>query len=272
MDLPLYIPVYKDNGIGNTLKSFISGLSISDNTKIINNYEGLLGNYSSVLDESLITDGSDRIMFDTWRFLILKSEEHIQQNLPNDASDQSGIHPSTETDLPIFSDHIKIDLYYDRLLINDTVFNRITSGINKIVWQQHIIEEVNKIKDTFIYPVLGISVRTWTAPHEKDVGRPYDVNTYKDAITRMIESERINSIFISYDNSEAYKDYEEFLSKTNIRVFTYEKVDNYNATQNSIIKMLLLSKCNYFVCSRLSTFSELVFWFSGCSQKVIPVH
>jgi hypothetical protein len=272
MNIPLYIHVYKENGIGNTLKSFISGLSISDDTKIVNNVESPLGNYSSVLNEQHITDGKDRLFFDTWRFLILKSEEMIQQHLPNSENNQSGIHPFTESFLPIFSKEVKIDLYYNRSLIHDIVFNRIMSGIDKIIWQQNIIEEVNRIKDTFIYPVLGISIRTWKAFHEKNVGRPYNVNLYKESITQIINSEKVNSIFISYDNNDASKDYEEFLSNTNLKIFTYEKSDKYNETQYSVIKMLVLSKCNYFICSRQSTFSELVFWFSRCSQKVIAIH
>jgi hypothetical protein len=272
MSIPLYIHVYKENGIGNTLKSFISGLSISDDTKIINNLESPLGNYSSVLNEHHITDGNGRLFFDTWRFLVLKSEEDTQQNLPNSQSNESGIHPFTEMYLPIFSKNVKIDLYYNRSLIHDIVFNRIISGIDKIVWQQNIIEHVNTIKDTFIYPVLGISIRTWKAFHEKNIDRPYDVNVYKDSIRKIIESEKVNSIFISYDNKDASKDYEEFLSGTNLKIFTYEKSDKFNETQHAVIKMLLLSKCNYFVCSRQSTFSELVFWFSRCSQKVIAVH
>jgi hypothetical protein len=272
MNIPLYVHVYKENGIGNTLKSFISGLSISDDTKITNNLESPLGNYSSVLDESHMTDGNNRVFFDTWRFLVLKSEEDLQQNLPNSHSNDSGIHPFTEEYLPIFSKDVKIDFYYNRSLIHDKVCNRIISAIDKIIWQQTILAEVNKISDSFIYPVLGISIRTWKAFHEKNVGRPYSVNTYKDGITQILESEKVNSIFISYDNNEASKDYEEFLSNTNLKIFTYEKSDKFNETQHSVIKMLLLSKCNHFVCSRQSTFSELVFWFSRCKQRVIAVH
>ena len=179
---------------------------------------------------------------------------------------------SCESFLPIFSKEVKIDLYYNRSLIHDIVFNRIISGIDKITWQQAIIEEVNQIKDRFVYPVLGISIRTWKAFHEKNIERPYDVNVYKNSMRQMIESEQVNSIFISYDNNEAAKDYEEFLSDTNLKIFTYAKSDKFNETQHAVIKMLVLSKCNYFVCNRQSTFSELVFWFSRCSQKVIAIH
>ena len=118
----LVVPVYDTNGIGNSLKSFISGLSISDDTKIIDNPRSALGNFRSVLEGCFIFDNNcDRIFFDTWRFLVLKSEELEQPNLPNDQSHETGIHPFTQKALPIFSEVSKIDLYYDRSLIHDRV-------------------------------------------------------------------------------------------------------------------------------------------------------
>ena len=83
----LVVPVYDTTGIGNSLKSFISGLSISDDTKIVDNPRSSLGNFSSVLEGGFMFDnntgGGEPIFFDTWRFLVLTDEELDQPNLPN---------------------------------------------------------------------------------------------------------------------------------------------------------------------------------------------
>jgi len=267
----LLVPVYDTNGIGNSLKSFISGLSICDDTKIVDNPRSALGNFHSVLEGCFMFDNSSpRILFDTWRFLVLKTEELDQPNLPNDQSHETGIHPLTQKALPIFSEVSKIDLYYDRSLIHDRVYNRIMRAIDKIQWRDTVLDEVALIHSRFVYPVCGVSVRTWKAPHEKNIRRPYDPRIYKDAIQKVVATEYPQTFFVSYDNEEAAKDYADCFQAP--RLITYPRSPAINETQHAVIKMLLLSKCNIFICNRQSTYSELAFWFSRCTQKVIPLY
>lgn len=270
MDIPLYIPVTNIAGIGNTLKGFISALTINENTKIVNNYSCMLGLYSSVLDESHISTVEGRESFSSCRFLILKSEESIQKDLPNEFSCYTDIDLDNNRLKPLFSKSVMIDWYYDRSLINDIVFNRFMNAIDKIKWNSVVLNEVSQTLSSFTYPILGVSVRSWTAPHERNINRPYSVNVYKDAIQSVVDFKEVNSIFISYDNTDVSRDYDSFLR--NYSVITYSKPEYISQLQYSVIKMLLLSKCNYFVCNRISTFSELVFWFSRCSQEVIVLH
>ena len=270
----LVVPVYDTTGIGNSLKSFISGLSISDDTKIVDNPRSSLGNFSSVLEGGFMFDndtgGGEPIFFDTWRFLVLTDEELDQPNLPNDQSHETGIHPFTQKALPIFSEVSKIDLYYDRSLIHDRVYNRIMRAIDKIQWRATVIDEVARVHSTFVYPVCGVSVRTWKAPHEKNIRRPYEPRVYKDAIQKVTATDYPQSFFISYDNEDAAKDYGDCFHGS--RIITYPRRPAINETQHAVIKMLLLSKCNIFICNRQSTYSELAFWFSRCTQKVIALY
>ena len=41
-----------------------------------------------------------------------------------------------------------------------------------------------------------------------------------------------------------------------------------NHIQNSLYKLLILSQCTYLIGNRISTFTELIFWFSNL--KIIP--
>lgn len=262
-------------GIGNTLKGFISGLSINENTKIEINQSYILGNFETVLDDKHIlssTDYNNFIVepFSSWRFLILKEEEEIQQDFPNEYSDYNCVNFNNQKFIHLFTPKVTIDNNYKRELINDKVYDRFMNAIKKIKFKDIIINEINKYNFEF-ENTLGISVRTWKSIHEQDVNRSYDENIYKNVISDVLSNNKnINKVFLSVDNTDYLEEYIDFLKKFNVEIIIYKNPD-VNYLQYVIIKMLLLSKCGYFIGNRISTFSELVFWFSECKQKVFPL-
>jgi hypothetical protein len=270
----IVIPCVKGCGIGNILKGFISFLSINENTYVSYDNNYILGDYQNVFNEKHIfnQDSIPYHQFFSWRFLILKEEESTQQQLENKITDFNHIkHINSEYD--IFSTTVAIDSYYNRKLISDKVYERIMVGINRISWNEQINTELKILSDNIKHPALGISVRTWESSHESGVTsyRTYDFTSYKNAINNFIQndSKNVNSIFISYDNDKVENDYLELVK--GFDVIVYKKPDHITKLQYVIIKMLLLSKCDYFVCNRISTYSELVYWFGGCNQEVIDI-
>lgn len=265
------------SGLCNVLKSFITALSIAE-TNILPRFDAHFdANYKEILDDSLICHGQDEFgeSFISARFLILKSEEQDQPDLINDAK-SLGNHPNiTNKKLAhLFSTH-SIDWFYDRKLICDKVFNRITSGINKIKWRKEVLDEVDNISKNFEYPLLAIQIRTWT--HQFDpinctkirdgVVRDYNFETYKKAIDQFLP--RAKTIFLTSDNDEVLPEYRNYLKDYN--VITYTKPAHMTQMQYSAATMLIASKCDMLVCSRLSTFAECIWWFGGCKAEVIPV-
>lgn len=267
---PLFIPVTDQAGIGNTLKGFICALSITDDVCIVPNRGAMLGDYTTVLDSSHISSKDGRESFSTCRFLVLKYEENEQRDLNNEFSNYNTPDMDNRLFWHLFSTRSMIDWYYDRSLICDNVFNRIMSGIDKIKWSQVIIDEVSKYKGRITSNTLGVSVRSWTAPHERNINRPYSSSVYIEAIRNTLNNNNIECIFMSYDNTNIKCDFDEVLNGK--VVIEYIKPANISELQYAVIKMLLLSKCNYFICNRISTYSELVFWFSRCKQTVIPLY
>lgn len=264
-------------GIGNILKGFISFLSINENTKIEYNNNYMLGDYQNVFDNKHIIEDKDNINYYhllSWRFLILKEEENNQKSLSNEYSYDFKLVHNINEKINLFSTNVSIDSFYNRKLISDNVYERIMTGINRICWNKKILIELDKLLSTMTYPSLGISVRTWEALHEVNVGRKYSFEEYKIAINKFLleskeKEKEIKTIFISYDN---HKDELLFLELfKGFNVIIYNKPDDISLLQYGVIKMLLLSKCNYFICNRISTYSELVYWFSGCSQNVIDL-
>lgn len=260
-------------GIGNTLKGFISGLSINPNTKLECNPMYILGNFDTVLDSKFILNGNDVNNyniepFSSCRFLILKSEENIQKDLPYEYSDYDNVDLNNKKFTHLFTPKVTIDHSYDRSLIHDNVYNRIMKSIMQIKFKPIIYEELAKYNIDF-NASLGISVRTWTASHEYNIRRRYSSDIYKNAIkTAMEQNPNIKTVVLSLDNESVESEYMQILNAyPGLNIIIYRET-NVNHLQYVIIKMLLLSKCGYFICNRISTFSELVFWFSECKQKV----
>lgn len=263
-------------GIGNSLKGFISGLTINENTKIECNPNYMLGNFETILDKKYILNKEDINNciiepFSSCRWLILKSEENIQKDFPYEYSDYNNVDLNNNKYKHMFTSKVTIDHNYDRALINDIVFNRFINVINNIKFTETIYSEIKNYEIDYENS-LGISVRTWKGKHEHNINRKYNFDEYKSAILNILDSNKhINTIVFSIDNeNEEDKYLKLFNNFENIKIINYKNI-NVNHLQHAMIKILLLSKCKFFICNRISTFSELVFWFGNCKQKVTPL-
>jgi hypothetical protein len=260
-------------GIGNTMKTFISCLSINDNTRIQCAMCGF-GEYFEMLDNRFIMSMHDErqnvkeFKLNVWRMYVLKSEEEFQENL-----DIGAITEPDSNFKDIFSNSTFIDGNYDRSLICDQVYNRLVSAIRKIKFLPNVYKELDKY--VIDYPnALAISIRTWTGEFDIEVDdRKYSFDIYIDAITDQIKKHQVKTIVMSIDNEEHASGYLNYFNHffpgiSIVNLGYYNKLSN---VQRTLMKVLILSKCNYFVCSRTSTFSELVYWFSECKQIVTPL-
>jgi len=277
---PLEIVIRKTNtdGIGNVFKGFISALGISDNVTIECNPSYVYGNYETILDDAFIFKGGESKKrrteyFYTCRLLVQKSEEHLQETILNEFRGTDGC--QNENLNHLFSFSKLIDWNYDPSRVCNQVRERILRSIEKIKFKDIIIQEVDRIRDQIRAQgeSLAISVRTWKAHHESDVHRPYDFETYAVAIDKLLNANpQIKQAVISVDNDDYAGAYLKLLESKNMRVFLLKKSEHLSHLQFAIIKVLVLSGCNYFVANRISTFSELVFWFSKCKIKTIPLY
>jgi hypothetical protein len=251
------------DGIGNVMKGFISAFSVNPDTRIECNPDYTLGNYDSVLDSRHIYQGGECEPFYTCRLLVLREEEEEQENIYNEFQYTNGCGNSNLNHYYSFTK--LIDWNYDVSRISTRVKDRILGAIDKVVFQPHILESVDTYVSQF-HPgkTLGISVRTWKANHEQNIDRPYDFQTYANAIRQHLPS--VSTIVLSVDNEDVLPEYLELLQDRHVIVLRQN-----NETQTAFLKMLTLAKCDFFVGNRISTFSELVFWFSRCAIQVTPV-
>jgi len=261
-------------GIGNILKCLISALSINNNTVIQCYDEYIYGKYDTVLDKRLIYTSHHNKELEkvyTCRLLILRQEEEYQQDIPNEEWYIGGLeNPRFHS---YFSFTKRIDWNYNPNLIHDCVKKRIFNSLDKIIFTDVITNEVERIHHSFKYTIsLGISVRTWTSSHESNINRPYQFDIYKNKIKEILQYHKeINQIVLSLDNHNVCDDYISMCKELNIDYIILNKSESINDIQYAVIKALVLSNCNYFIGNRISTFSELVFWFSRCKINVYTV-
>lgn len=251
------------DGIGNVMKGFLSAFSVNPDTKIECNPDYTLGKYDTVLDSRHIYQDGEYEPFYTCRLLVLRDEEDEQENIYNEFQYTNGCGNSNLNHHYSFTK--LIDWNYDVSRISTRVKERILGAIDKVVFQPHILDSVNEYVSQFRPgKTLGISVRTWKANHERNIDRPYDFQTYAEAIRQHLPS--VSTIVLSVDNEDVLPEYLELLHDRHVILLRHN-----NETQNAFVKMLTLAKCDVFVGNRISTFSELVFWFSRCCIQVTPV-
>ena len=264
--MPLVVTKPYVDGIGNIMNSLISGLSVDPETKITCNHEYSLGHYDTVLDSKYIYTDGPQTPFGTFRLHVLKEEEDEQKHIDIEYADIQ------VCGRPEFSTRVAIDLNYDPSMFCDRVRERLLRSFRSIRFQPQIHEWVDAhIRHIEPNRSLGISVRTWRAGHEHGIHRPYSADVYKTAIRAELETGDISHVVLSVDTPIVKQEYVDFLSQFPVSVIVLERDPSQNETQFAFVKMLVLSKCGTFIGNRISTFSELVFWFGECKAKVIPL-
>jgi len=262
-------------GIGNILKCLISSLSVNPDTVIKCESSYIYGAYDTILDDRFIykpekPQKKELVKVYTCRLLILRSEEALQDTLPNEEWYMNGL--ANHRFNSYLSMTKRIDWNYDASKIHETVKQRIFHIIDQIRFKDIVTNHVHTMTQSFKDNCLGVSVRTWKASHEKNIPRSYAFDTYKKKIMDIVAKHpEINQLVFSFDNHSVVNEYVELCAELNIGYVILDKTEDINAIQYAIIKALALSHCTYFIGNRISTFSELVFWFGKCKPVVYTV-
>lgn len=261
-------------GIGNIMKCLISALSVNPDTVIECYPQYEYGAYDSILQDRFIFKGKGHKELEkvyTCRLLILSNEEPYQQDIPMEEWYVDGLeNPRFHH---FFTFKKRIDWNYNASLVDERVKYRMFKTIDSIQFTDMVYHEVQRLADMFVdQPALGISVRTWKSSHESNIDRPYQFATYRDKILQIIQEHReVSTIVLSIDNQSFLEPYLHLFEETEKRVIILDRLKHWNPIQYAIIKVLVLSKCLYVIGNRISTFTELVFWFGKCRPQIYTV-
>lgn len=276
-NIQIVIRKTKTDGIGNVFKAFISALSIHNDVVLHCNPDFVYGQYDTILHEKYIFSENNSMNkniedFYTCRLLVLKSEENHQENIHNEFCYTDGCQNSNLNHLFSFSK--LIDWNYNSHKLCNQLKDRIFNVIDKLVFKDIIIDELKNIEKDILTSKntnLAISVRTWKSNHETNIDRPYDFNVYKNKIRSVLNNNHITNVLLSIDNEDYLQKYIELLQEyKDVKLIILQK-NQLNDIQFAITKVLILSKCDFLIANRISTFSELIFWFSKCKIQVFPL-
>lgn len=277
-NIQIVIRKTKTDGIGNVLKAFISALSIHNDVVLHCNPDFIYGNYDTIFDEKYIYSENNITNkkvedFYTCRLLVLKSEEELQEHLPNEFFYSDGCQNSKLNHLFSFSK--LIDWNYNSQKLCNQLKTRIFNVIDNLVFKDIIINQVKLLEKQIVNcngnENLAISVRTWKSNHENNIDRPYCFNVYKNQIVSVLNNHNITNVLLSIDNEEYLQSYIDlFETYKNVNLIILKK-NQLNDIQFAMMKVFILSKCGFLIANRISTFSELIFWFSKCKIQVFPL-
>lgn len=239
------------NGLCNRIKNLISVLRLSPHSK------STFLQFNNIFDNDFTTLDPNIKYKDlcTWRIIVNDDDVEIPINF------------NTNTlDLPERDKMCRdIDSEYERIPME------FRNKIIKIIDQFIIKKEIQSVLDQYNFKnTNACHIRTWWSTYHKEYDDWSKFLKSKSNLDYLSNFEKIISntnekIFVACDDYN-FKNYLKMKYKN---IITYERNEIFNDVQNDFIEVQLLSKCNILYGTKLSTFSEMSWWFSRCNQKVL---
>ena len=273
-DIPSAVPT----GIGNVMLGFISLLSVHKNIKI-KCQPTVLGNYSKILSSKFVYDndldlGKPQVAFASYNLLVMKDEESSFPEVSPHRNDYVVL-PDNPRIKAYFSDKYLLNSQFDTSAIPKNVKKRVLSAIRDIVFTSEVRHLQEDVVDRLDHPSAGVTVRSYTAIHEKidniATETPHDElpSVYMPQILDLIRNNGIKSLFIAYDNPELLKPiFEPHLSTLGIPVLSLQE-HSVEPLVKAAVEVLSLSETTYLIGSNASSFVHLAYWLGRCKHKEV---
>lgn len=268
--LNINLKVPTENGtLYDVIKSFINAKSIHCNSYIHINYDNETTKYNQIFKEEMVNPpniyGTPETFFMN-RLCALQNEEIMK----------STKHLSPFTPIKDISKFIEkyqtnnfFDLQYDKTLIHTDVIQRIVSMVDYI--KLHINDIIKDFTLNIIkriqQPALGIYIPQLNSNNNNPYTR-FEKDFFVKHIQEQLKQNSINTIIIFCENQN---DLKTFLPYCNFYPTLHLHNDKFTPLQNQIARLITFSQCQLFIGKRTHNLTDLSFWFSHCSQKVIPV-
>ena len=149
---------------GNKVYTFKPEISLQNRVTAKAELDGHVKKYNELLDgnETVGVNGSYKINNKTTKITIPNGIKSPDTFIPKPEITEKDIDlvqsyrlvkgvKTTPTDIELAA--------YQAELIKNKVFNRIMSGIDKIIWKPVVLSEVDRVTSSFIHPVLSINIR-----------------------------------------------------------------------------------------------------------------
>lgn len=142
------------------------------------------------------------------------------------------------------------------------IFDRIKSMV-----RSDIIEEVNEYTNKMDDNIVGVHLRTFDGKHyfNKDFDNDYQgvINLFRNAMNKFPKDTKF--LFATDDEraKQILKEDFDIIELDNRRIWD-QRFD--------LIEALVLAKCKNLILTSMSHYSELIWWFAGAHDNVIPLY
>lgn len=142
------------------------------------------------------------------------------------------------------------------------IFDRIKSMV-----RSDIIEEVNEYTNKMDDNIVGVHLRTFDGKHyfNKDFDNDYQgvINLFRNAMNKFPKDTKF--LFATDDEraKQILKEDFDIIELDNRRIWD-QRFD--------LIEALVLAKCKNLILTSMSHYSELIWWFAGSHDNVIPLY
>lgn len=268
--LNIHLKVTSDNGtLYDVIKSFINAKSINNNSYIHVNYENEMSRYNQLFKEEIINPmnlyGTQEIFLMN-RLCALKDEE-IMKNTKNLLTFKP------VNDISKFIDKYQtnqfFDFQYDKTLIHSNITQRIISIVNymKLNINDTIKDFAQNIINRIQQPAIGIYIHELNTNTNNPYSR-FEKEIIVKHLQEQLNNNLIKTIIIFCENSS---DLPTFLPYCNSYPTLTPQNDKFTVLQNQLTRLLIFSQCQILIGKRSHNLTDLSFWFSQCSQTVVPI-
>lgn len=255
--IPVVYVARQRGGLCNNLKCYLSAsrMAARQDARVTTDCEDLLTLHRNLV----VADPADRntrpIDVHSWRLAVMPEDD-----LPAGFARSPESRGFADAD----PDGRNIDFEYQR--IPPLLRRNYLDQLETLTPKSHLMEIVRTFAaERFGPDTVSMHLRTWLTDHwdraPKRNARYYDEAAYR----RVIERHPDRTIFLSADNashaSRLVADYGD-------RLITWDTDASLSAVESAYINLRLLGSNGHIVGSRLSTFTEMAWWYTGCRATV----
>ena len=164
------------------------------------------------------------------------------------------------------SDKLKRNIDFEYLQIPDNVIQNYLPFFQNIKPINEIKQKILDFSKNFNSQTISLHIRSWSLPNEQERQSLFNI----DKIKNKLKEFKNYQIFLVTDNSKN----KELLSEFNIITYPRLSQIDRNSTlgiQEDLIELFLLSKNKTMILSHFSTYSEVAWWFGGCSTNIFII-
>lgn len=250
----------KRGGLCNNLKCYLSSMRIGDlnGLDVATDCADLVQIYSNL---SHVSDFSERIVaknYCDWRLAVFE-----QDALPKGfakSSESMGFEGANKDRLNIDFEYHHIPASIQKIYLD--YLKKMDIRINLERYARNFSIQ------NFTADTVSVHLRTWLTDDWDQAPKRHQHFFNEEKYRKIIEKHLDNGIFLSSDNNRYA---ERIKAEYGDSIITVERDGLKDPVEFAFINLLLLSRNSIIYGSKISTYTEMAWWYSGCTAEVILI-